>query len=96
MGAEPEAREPRLRRPQAGEVAARPDVLVARRAAAQWGVPSLAELRGCGLSRDAVSVRVRNGRLHRLYPGVYAVGHANPPLPGHFLAAVKASGPARS
>ncbi len=45
----------------------------------------------CGLSLDAVAVRVRNGRLHPLYRGVYAVGHANIALEGHFLAAVKAS-----
>jgi very-short-patch-repair endonuclease len=38
-------------------------------------------------------VRVRNGRLHRLYAQVYAVGHANPPLEGRFLAAVKACAP---
>ena len=53
---------------------------------------SLAELCACGLSRDAVSVRVRNGRLHPMYRGVYAVGHGNPPLEGRFLAAVKACG----
>jgi len=68
-------------------------VLVARLAAEEWGVVSLDELRGCGLSRDAVSVRVRNGRLHPLHCGVYAVGHASPALEGHFLAAVKACGP---
>lgn len=54
---------------------------------------SLDELRMCGLSRDGVAVRVRNGRLHSLHRGVYAVGHANPPLEGRFLAAVKACGP---
>ena len=87
-------REPerRLRQPKADKLAARPDVLVARRAAEQWGVLSLAELRACGLTRDGVWVRVRNGRLHPMHRGVYAVGHGNPPLEGCFLAAVKACG----
>jgi uncharacterized protein DUF559/transcriptional regulator with AbiEi antitoxin domain of type IV toxin-antitoxin system len=56
-------------------------------------VLSLDELRACGLPRKAVSVRAANGRLHPLHRGVYAVGHANPPLEGRFLAAVKACGP---
>jgi very-short-patch-repair endonuclease len=71
----------------------RPDVLVARRAADQWGVLSLDELFACGLSRTEVRGRVRNGRLHLLHRGVYAVGHANVSLEGRFLAAVKACGP---
>jgi hypothetical protein len=56
-------------------------------------VLSLDELRACGLSRNAVAVRVARGSLHPLHRGVYAVGHANPPLEGRFLAAVKACGP---
>ena len=71
----------------------RPDVLVARLAAQQWGVLSLDELRSCGLSRDAVESRVRSGHLHPLYRGVYAVGHTKLTLEGAFLAAVKACGP---
>lgn len=55
---------------------------------------SLDELRACGLTRDAVGVRVRNGRLHRRYAGVYAVGHTGLSLEGQFMAAVKACGPA--
>jgi very-short-patch-repair endonuclease len=70
----------------------RSDVAVARRAARHWGVVSLDELMACGLSRNAVARRVRAGRLHPLYRGVYAVGHANPPLEGRFLAAVKTCG----
>jgi len=66
---------------------------VARLAAQLWGVLSVDELRECGLSDDAVGVRVGNGRLHPIHRGVYAVGHANPPLEGRFLAAVKACGP---
>ena len=67
--------------------------LVARLAAQQWGVLSLDELRSCGLSRNAVESRVRNGHLHPLYRGVYAVGHTKLTLEGAFLAAVKACGP---
>lgn len=54
---------------------------------------SLDELRECGLSDQAVGVRVRNGRLHKLHRAVYAVGHRNPPLEGRLLAAVKACRP---
>jgi very-short-patch-repair endonuclease len=68
-------------------------VLVAERAAQSWGVLSLEELRACGLSRKAVWVRVRAGRLHPLHRGVYAVGHPNVALEGRFAAAVKACGP---
>jgi hypothetical protein len=71
---------------------ARPDLRVAARAANRWGVLSLDELRDCGLSRQAVAVRVARGSLHPLHRGVYAVGHANPPIEGRFLAAVKACG----
>jgi very-short-patch-repair endonuclease len=71
----------------------RVDVRVARRAGEQWGVVSLDELRACGLSSHAVMRRVRSGRLHPLHARVYAVGHANVPLEGRFLAAVKACGP---
>jgi very-short-patch-repair endonuclease len=71
---------------------ARPDVRVARAAADQWGVLSLAELFACGLSRTAIRDRVRNGRLHPVHCGVYAVGHRRLSLEGRFLAAVKACG----
>jgi hypothetical protein len=83
----------RVSPPDAYQVDSRPDVEVARRAARQWGVLSTQELRECGLPKTAVSVRVRRGHLHRLYRGVFAVGHNNPPLEGRFLAAVKACGP---
>jgi predicted transcriptional regulator of viral defense system len=79
--------------PEAYKLDNGPDVRVAVRAGEQWGVLSLEELLECGMSRNAVSVRVRNGRLHPVYRGVYAVGHANLSLEGRFLAAVKACGP---
>jgi very-short-patch-repair endonuclease len=74
------------------KVPARPDVRVARAAAEQWGVLSLDELFACGLLPGAVATRVRNGRLHPIHRGVYAVGHRKLPLEGRFLAAVKACG----
>src|SRR4051812_31421911 len=84
--------ERRVCRSEADKLDLRPDVLVALCAADQWSVLSLDELRSCGLTRDAVSVRSRNGRLHRLHRGVYAVGHPNVPVEGVLLAAVKACG----
>jgi very-short-patch-repair endonuclease len=76
-----------------GQVDNRPDVLVARLAATRWGVVSSFDLRRCGLTHRAIESRVRNGHLHPLYRGVYAVGHANLSREGAFLAAVKACGP---
>jgi very-short-patch-repair endonuclease len=68
------------------------DVAVARVAARQHGVVGRAQLLECGLSRDAIGTRVRNGRLHRLHRGVYAVGHVAPSLHRDFMAAVLACG----
>jgi hypothetical protein len=85
------AEEP-IRGPQGHEPAPRPDIRVAQRAAEEWGVLSLDELRDCGLSRKGVAVRARRGHLHRVHHGVYAVGHPSLPLEGRFLAAVKACG----
>jgi hypothetical protein len=69
-----------------------PDVHAAELAAGREGVLSIAELRTCGLDDQAVGVRVRNGWLHRLHRGVYAVGHAGASLRGRFRAAVLACG----
>ena len=42
---------------------------------------TLAQLRGAGLTRGAIEYRVRQGRLHPVLRGAYAVGHlAQPPL----------------
>ena len=71
---------------------ARADLEVARVAARQHGVVSIEDLRACGLSNKAISVRVANGRLHPLHRGAYAVGHANPTREGWMLAAVMACG----
>jgi len=68
------------------------DVAVAKLAARQHGVVTFAELRACGLTHDAISVRADNGRLHPVHRAVYAVGHASLTLDGCYLAAVKACG----
>jgi very-short-patch-repair endonuclease len=65
---------------------------VARRAARQWGVVSVADLRACGLDGDAIAHRCRSGWLHRLHRAVYAVGHLSLSLEGRLLAAVMACG----
>ena len=65
---------------------------VAEKAAGEWGVLSVAELRGCGLDDEAIGRRVRSGTLARVHRGVYAVGHTGLTMRGWFLAAVKACG----
>jgi hypothetical protein len=65
---------------------------VARVAAERDGVLSIHQLRACGLDDHAIARRVRDGRLHRLYRGVYAVGYPGLTLRGRFRAAVLACG----
>jgi uncharacterized protein DUF559 len=55
---------------------------------------AFAQLRALGVERGAVAGRVREGRLHRLHAGVYAVGHARVAWRGRMVAAVLACGPA--
>ena len=54
---------------------------------------SIAELFECGLTEAAVGRWVAAGHLHRVYRGVYAVGHAGLTPAARWLAAVKACGP---
>ena len=65
---------------------------IAEIAHAQWGVISLAQLTGLGLSSSAVRDRVAAGRLHRKHRGVYAVGHEIVPWQGLIMATVLACG----
>jgi len=81
-----------MSKPEADEHDTPPDVRVARWAGERDGVRSIHQLQACGLDRTAVCVRVRNGRLHRIHRGVYAVGHASITLRGRFRAAVLACG----
>ena len=86
-------REPRETALTGQFVVARVDRRVAVVAGGEWGVLSTAELFGCGLTNKQIAVRRRAGTLHRLFRGVYSVGHPNPSWQGRLLAAVKACGP---
>jgi very-short-patch-repair endonuclease len=66
---------------------------MSRLAQRQHGIVSFAQLVAAGIKPDAITLRVRAGRLHRLYRGVYAVGHAKVSRHGRWLAAVLACGP---
>jgi predicted transcriptional regulator of viral defense system len=60
----------------------------------QHGVVSIRQLEKLfGYSRVGVKRLVDSGRLHRVYRGVYAVGHRDLSLHGECLAAVLAVGP---
>lgn len=69
-----------------------PDALIAALAARQHGVVRLAQLLAAGLDESAVARRVAAGRLHRVYRGVYAVGHRGLSREGRWMAAVLAAG----
>jgi hypothetical protein len=67
---------------------------LAELARGQHGVVSIRQLTGpLGYSRSAVARAADAGRLHRLYRGVYAVGHTRISRYGECLAAVLACGP---
>lgn len=67
--------------------------LVAEIAARQHGVVSFEQLVWAGLSPATISRRVKSARLHRLYRGVYAVGHTKLSDKGRLMAAALAYGP---
>jgi predicted transcriptional regulator of viral defense system len=66
--------------------------LVARVAAVQHTVVSHEQLSACGVRGNAVTTRVKNGRLHRQHIGVYSVGQPTLTKEGRWMAAVLASG----
>jgi very-short-patch-repair endonuclease len=68
------------------------DLAVAAVAERQDGVVSSAQLLAAGLGQGAIEHRVRRGRLHRIYRGVYAVGHRRLTPRGRLWAAVLACG----
>lgn len=69
-----------------------PDRIIAWLAARQHGVVSWQQLLDAGLSRTVIDRRVRIGLLHRVYRGVFAVGHPRLTPEGRWMAAVLAYG----
>jgi hypothetical protein len=58
----------------------------------QWGVIAGWQLEHCGVSRSAISRWAASGRLHRIYPRVYAVGHRAVCVEVRLLAAILYAG----
>jgi very-short-patch-repair endonuclease len=71
---------------------ANPDREIAKIAALQYGVVSIAQLREVGFDKSAVKRRTLAGRLHSIHRGVYAVGHRHLAAEGRWMAAVLACG----
>src|SRR5438132_7447563 len=68
------------------------DGLIAKLAEAQHGVVARRQLLEIGVTPKAIRVRIERERLHRLYLGVYAVGHRSLAQRGRWMAAVLAMG----
>lgn len=64
------------------------DLEIARVAGSQFGLITRAQLEAIGFQSSAIALRIRAGRLHRVYRGVYAAGHTVLPRAGRRLAAV--------
>lgn len=58
----------------------------------QHGVVARSQVEALGLSEKTIHRWIGKGRLHRLHPGVYAVGHLAITQRGRWMAAVLASG----
>jgi hypothetical protein len=69
-----------------------PDRAVAAFASRRKGLVTTAELLALGVSESGISRRVARGWLHRIHPGVYAVGHTSLSGEALWLAAVLACG----
>lgn len=65
---------------------------LAELAEAQLGVATRAQMRALGMRDDAIDHAVRTGRLHRVFRGVYAIGHLNIGERGRLRAATLACG----
>lgn len=68
------------------------DSLIARLADRQHGVVGHGQLVALGLSGPGIHRRIRAGRLHPVYRGVYAVGHSRIGRRGWWMAATLAAG----
>jgi predicted transcriptional regulator of viral defense system len=74
-----------IRSPQA-------DAVIGKLAARQHGVVARRQLLAVGVTRKAVEVRLKRGRLLLVHPGVYAVGHRQLRREGYWMAAVLGAG----
>jgi very-short-patch-repair endonuclease len=70
-----------------------PEWELALLAGRQHGVVAHSQARALGFSAAAIQRRIRNGHLHPLHRGVYAVGHRKITVTGRWMAAVLACGP---
>jgi very-short-patch-repair endonuclease len=61
-------------------------------ASSQHGIVARSQVVNLGIAGNTVDRWLRSGRLHRLHPGVYAVGHTAITRRGWWMAAVLASG----
>ena len=68
------------------------DAVIARLAGSQHGVVSRTQLLAAGVTGRQIDWRLRHRRLHRLFAGVYAVGHGALPYEGRWMAAVLVAG----
>jgi len=68
------------------------DAAIAELAHRQHAVVAHRQLLALGLTRNAITHRLRAGRLHRIHRGVYAVGHRKLARQGWWMAAVLAGG----
>jgi very-short-patch-repair endonuclease/predicted transcriptional regulator of viral defense system len=69
------------------------DRALAEVAGRQYGIATTTQLRSLGFTWRDIAYRVRQGRLHPIHRGVYAVGHRHLPDDARFVAAVLAVGP---
>jgi predicted transcriptional regulator of viral defense system len=69
-----------------------PDLRAANLAAKQHRVATRWQLRKCGLGREAIRHRVKNGRLQQLHEDVFVVGPGDPGRESFLIAAVLACG----
>jgi predicted transcriptional regulator of viral defense system len=69
------------------------DARIGELAKRQHGVVARRQLLARGVGEEAIEVRLRTGRLHRLHRGVYAVGHRVLSREARWMAAVLAGGP---
>ncbi|HET9676869.1 MAG TPA: type IV toxin-antitoxin system AbiEi family antitoxin domain-containing protein [Solirubrobacterales bacterium] len=69
------------------------DAAIGQIARRQHGIVTAKQLVAAGLTRAAISKRVRAGRLYRLHQGVYSVGHDGLSQEARWMAAILACGP---